>query len=336
MSGLVRLGTVGTGWIVDTFLEGVRKVEEIRPAAVYSRGMEKARAFAARHGIPLCFDSLEEMASSEEIDAVYIASPNALHAEQTLLFLRAGKHVLCEKPATVFPGEMERLTEEADRRGLVYLEAVMPLHLPRFRMLAEAAETLGRLSLVRLDFAQYSSKYPAYLAGEVPNIFNPKLCTGALEDLGVYCVNLAVGLFGAPDAVHASASFLGSGADGAGCAILKYRDFQAVLTYSKIGGSRIGSEIVGEKGTISLSSVSQLENLRLGRRGEEERILFGTGTHSASMEGEARDFAGCILRPQAYAEAWVRWSRLMRESARVMLDIRREAGIRFPGDPEGE
>lgn len=332
MSGPVRLGTVGTGWIVDTFLEGVRNVEEIRPTAVYSREMEKARAFAARHDIPRCFDSLEEMASGEEIDAVYIASPNALHVEQTLLFLRAGKHVLCEKPATVFPGEVERLTEEADRRGLIYLEAVMPLHLSRFRALKEAVKTLGRLSLVRLDFAQYSSKYPAYLAGEMPNIFNPKLCTGALEDLGVYCVNLAVGLFGVPDALHASASFLGSGADGAGCAILDYRDFQAVLTYSKIGGSCIGSEIIGENGTISFSSVSQLENLCLRRRGEEERVLFGRGTHSASMEGEARDFAGCILRPQAYAEERMRWIRLMRESAHVMLDIRRDAGIRFPGD----
>ncbi len=332
MSGPVRLGTVGTGWIVDTFLEGVRNVEEIRPAAVYSREMERARAFAARRDIPLCFDSLEEMASSEEIDAVYIASPNALHVEQTLLFLRAGKHVFCEKPATVFPGEIERLREEADRRGLVYLEAVMPLHLPRFWALWEAVEGLGRLSSVRLDFAQYSSKYPAYLAGEVPNIFNPKLCTGALEDLGVYCVNLAVGLFGAPEGVRASASFLRSGADGAGCAILEYQDFQAVLTYSKIGGSRIGSEIAGEEGTISFSSVSQLENLRLWRRGEEERVLFGTGTHSACMESEARDFAGCILRPQAYAGEYTRWSRLMQESAHVMLDIRKDAGIRFPGD----
>ena len=94
----VRFGVVGTNFISDWVIAGARQDERFELVAVYSRTQETADAFAAKHQIPHTFTSLEEMAKSPLVDAVYIASPNYLHAEQSILCMKHGKHVLCEKP----------------------------------------------------------------------------------------------------------------------------------------------------------------------------------------------------------------------------------------------
>lgn len=94
----IRFGVVGTNFITDWVIAGARQDERFELVAVYSRTQETADAFAARHQIPYTFTSLEEMAQSSLIDAVYIASPNFLHAPQSILCMKHGKHVLCEKP----------------------------------------------------------------------------------------------------------------------------------------------------------------------------------------------------------------------------------------------
>lgn len=84
----------------------------------------------------------------------------------------------------------------------------MMLHLPARAVLHRALSRIGRIHTARLDFSQLSSKYPLYLAGKNPNIFNPEFATGCLMDLGIYCVYAALDLFGLPDSLEASAGFL--------------------------------------------------------------------------------------------------------------------------------
>mgnify|MGYP002667340728 FL=1 len=98
MKGKIRFGMVGTGFIADWVLAGARQDPRFEAVAICSRNQATADAFAAKHGIPHTFTSLEEMARSPLVDAVYIASPNALHASQSILCMSCGKHVLCEKP----------------------------------------------------------------------------------------------------------------------------------------------------------------------------------------------------------------------------------------------
>ena len=93
----IRVGVVGTNNITDRFLSGAKDVEGFKLAAVYSRSESKAREYANKYGVKDIFTNLEEMAKSDLIDAVYIATPNSLHAEQSILFLENKKHVLCEK-----------------------------------------------------------------------------------------------------------------------------------------------------------------------------------------------------------------------------------------------
>ena len=221
----IALATVGSGKIVRSFLEGCReKCPEIRHQAVYSRTRERGEAFAAEVGLPpeAVWTDLNALARSGEVQAVYIATPNRFHAEQAAVFLEAGVHVLCEKPAAVTEKELERLYALAEAHHVVFMEGIMAPHQPRFAALQAAVARAGKLSSAVFEFSQLSSRYPALERGEMPNVFNPALCEGALMDIGYYGVYLAAALFGEPEEVFARASFLPTGADGAGSAVFRY------------------------------------------------------------------------------------------------------------------
>lgn len=129
----VRFGIVGTNFISDWVIAGARQDARFELTAVYSRKQETADAFAAKHGIPHTFISLEEMASSPLVDAVYIASPNFLHAEQSILCMQHGKHVLCEKPLASNAREARAMIATSEQYGVTLMEAMKPTLTPNFR-----------------------------------------------------------------------------------------------------------------------------------------------------------------------------------------------------------
>lgn len=328
----IRYGIIGTGWITEAFLAGAAGVPGMALRAVCSRSEERGREFATRHGADLVFTDPVRMAASPDIDAVYIASPNVLHAAQSRLFLENGKHVLCEKPLAARPEEVESLQALAANRGLVYMEAIMLLHMPQLAVLEDAVGRLGRISLAHFDFSQLSSKYPAYLEGAaLPNIFNPAMETGALMDLGVYCVYPALYLFGEPEGLTASAVFLDSGADGAGAAVLRYPDKVAVLTYSKTGQAAAPSQIVGDRGTLTIGSISKLEDMVLTEKGKAPERLVGEQDKAALMGYEAARFCAAVGAGEADGRG-DEDSRLALRVHRCMREIRQQAGIVFPMD----
>ena len=144
----MRYATIGTSWITEAYIDGAKSVPDTEIYAVYSRDAAKAEAFAKKHGAKMYFTSLEEMAACKEIDGVYIASPNSLHYEQSLIMLKAGKHVICEKPLAINPEEVESLIELADKNNLVYMEAIMMLHTPALRLL-KGDRKLGSITTAR-------------------------------------------------------------------------------------------------------------------------------------------------------------------------------------------
>ncbi|MBR4726744.1 MAG: Gfo/Idh/MocA family oxidoreductase [Clostridia bacterium] len=322
----MRYGIIGTGQIAEAFIAGARSHCGADVAAVYSRTAERGGAFAARNGIPQVFTDLTAFAQAD-FEIAYIASPNRLHAAQSEQMLLHGKHVLCEKPITVTPEELQRLQALSDRQGRIYAEAIMYMFQPVRALLREAVAGLGRITGAQFDFCQLSSKYPAYLRGENPNIFNPRLATGGLMDLGVYCVYPALDLFGLPQSVTACAHFLESGADGSGMAGLDYGDKLVTLTYSKVGQGYAGSEIRGEDGTLSVESISKLTGLTM-HRGGKAQTLFGEREKADLMGFEAEGFEAFIRNP-ADPYYHVTRERALQVST-VMADIRRLAGIVFP------
>ena len=148
----IRFASIGTGWIAGEFLKGAREVEGLEYTACYSRSQEKGEEFAKQWGAQKVYTDLEAMAEDKEIDAVYIASPNALHYSQSKLFLQHGKHVICEKPITVEPEQLMELQQLAEQKGFVYMEALIGVYLPEMRILQGAVERLGGVHLARLDF----------------------------------------------------------------------------------------------------------------------------------------------------------------------------------------
>ena len=324
---MVKFAVIGTGWIAEEFVKGTKLVEGLEFSAVYSRSKEKGKAFAQPFGGAEIFDDINALAKSD-VDAVYIASPNSLHYEQSKLMLQNGKHVICEKPITVEPEEFEELRALAQEKGLVYMEAIMYMHLPARKTLKKALENLGEITTAHFDFSQLSSKYPALKRGELPNIFNPKFATGCLMDLGIYCVYPALDLFGEPKKITSTAGFLSTGADGYGTTVFDYGDKQVTLTFSKVGQSRFGSQIFGDNGTISTPSISKLVNVSyFDNDGNETALTPDTEKH-VLMSYEAQSFYNYITNPEAKQEL-ESINDLTLAVSKAMKIIREKTGIKF-------
>lgn len=323
---MIKYAVIGTGWITQAFIDGA-KLADMQLTGVYSRSYEKGLAMAQANGCQTVFTDLDSLAASQA-DAVYIASPNHLHARHTLKMLEAGKHVICEKPVTVEPRELAYLLDYARKKGLIYIEAIMHMYNPVRDIIRSAIDEIGVITGAHFDFSQLSSKYPALKAGQKPNIFNPEMATGSLMDLGIYCVYPAIDYFGEPEHTASSAHFIATGADSAGSAFFDYGDKSVTLTYSKLGQDRVGSQIFGDKGTIVIGSISKLTDVKIVYNDGSEKQLVGDIEKDVLMGNEARAFCDFIADPLD-----VRYRQACETALRVsckMREIRTLAGIKFP------
>ncbi len=320
---------IGTGWIAKAFADGAKIAGGFKPYAVYSRTEEKGRAFADSVSAEKVFTNLEEMAECEEIEAVYIASPNAFHYAQSKLFLESGKHVICEKPITVEPEEFEELFSLAKSKNLVYIEAIMMMHFPNRFVMENALKRLGKITTARIDFSQLSSKYPALKRGELPNIFNPEMATGCLMDLGVYNIYFALYFFGKPDRITSTSLMLETGADGAGTAVFHYPDKQLTLTYSKLGQSRTATEVYGDEGTLVIESISKLVNIKFIANDGTEELIAGDTEKEEVMSYEAADFLKFISDYEGNKKEYFSCGKMALEVSRIMQEIRGQNNIKY-------
>ncbi len=252
---MIRIATVGTSTITYQFVDAMAEVPQIALAGVYSRSLQTAEKAAAAFGTERTWTELDAMLASDEVDAVYIASPNGVHFEQALQAIRAGKHVFVEKPAVPTAAEFSSLLEAAADHNVVLFEGMRNAYDPGTAALKLLLPKLGQIRRVSLGYSQRSARYDLVLAGRPVNIFDPKLGGGALFDIGVYCVSMLVDLFGAPQAVTACDVTVGSGADGAGVVLASYPGMVADLSYSKISASDRFSEIQGELATLTFDRV---------------------------------------------------------------------------------
>lgn len=273
---MVRFGIVGTNWITERFLKAALQAEDFQLTAVYSRTEEKAKEFAGKYGVKRTFTDLQKMAASGEIDAVYIASPNSLHAEQSILFMKNNVHVLCEKPIASNTKELTSMIAAARENNVLLMEALKSSFMPNFLAVKENLHKIGKVRRYFASYCQYSSRYDAYRQGTVLNAFNPDFSNGSLMDIGIYCVYPLVALFGKPEEIKAAGYMLESGVDGEGSMVLKYPDMDAVIMYSKITDSSLPAEIQGEEGNIVIDRISAPEKVELHYRNGERRTSLRT------------------------------------------------------------
>lgn len=335
----VRFGVVGTNFISDWVMTGAGQDSRFEAVAVCSRKKETAEAFAARHGIPHIFTSLEEMASSPLIDAVYIASPNSLHAQQSILCMSHGKHVLCEKPLASNAKEAERMIESSERYGVTLMEAMKPTLTPNFLSVKRHLDRIGKVRRYFSAYCQYSSRYDKLKEGIVLNAFNPELSNGAIMDIGVYTIYPMVVLFGMPHKVTASGMLLSSGADGQGTVTFLYDGMEATVLYSKIADSSLPTEIQGEDGTLTFDRINKIGHVTYtprvngivgGRGGKPETENITVPTDKDEYYYEVAEFIDLVLSGRRESAINSHCNSL--NTIKLIDEIRRQTGVVFPAD----
>lgn len=249
MTKPVNWGILGTGTIAAKLAGDMTHAGHARLTGTASRDPARAEAFAARHG-GRGHASYETLVADPDIDAVYIATPNALHRDHALLAIGAGKPVLCEKPFALDAAQAREITQAARAAGVFCMEAMWTRFLPLMaRIRAQTAEGgLGEITLLRASMGFPADPDPA-------SRFNdPALGGGALLDLGVYGVSLAHMLFGAPEQVTAGAVPGPTGIDRQIALQLGYPGRTAVLVASHMAELSNRLEIAGTKGRIEVEA----------------------------------------------------------------------------------
>lgn len=328
---MIRFGVIGTNWITDRFIEAAVEAEGVELSAVYSRTSERGQAFAEKHQIPHSFTDLKAMLESSAVDAVYIASPNSLHAQQAIECINHGKHVLCEKPAASNTRELQAVIAAAEAGGVVFMEALKTTLLPNFRTIRDNLSKIGPIRRYFASYCQYSSRYDAYKEGNILNAFKPEFSNGALMDLGIYGLYPMVALFGKPSGIKATGYMLESGVDGEGSLLATYPEMDGVIMYSKIADSALPSEIQGELGSIVIDKISEPDHVYIRYRdGHKEDISIPTAL--PSMTYETAEFIKVIR--QGGKESAINTHERSLIAAEIMEEARRQLGLVFPADAQ--
>ena len=285
----VKWGIMSTARINRLFLAGAREAKNVELVAVASRNPERAQEYARENQIPRAHGSYEALLEEPEVEAVYISLPNSLHVEWSVRALEAGKHVLCEKPLSRRPSEVERAFDVADRDERLLMEAFMYRHHPQTRRLTGLVNdgAVGRVRMIRAVFG--------FVAHDPANVrLSVTLDGGALMDVGCYCVSAARLIAGEPERVSAEQALSGDGVDVAFAATMRHAG--DVLSHFDAGlalASRDLLEVVGDQGTLRLEDPWHCREpeIQLWREGGVERVEVA---HANSYQLEAENFSAAI------------------------------------------
>ncbi len=323
----VRWGILATGKIAGGFAENLALLPECEIAAVGARRLESAQRFADRHGATRAYGDYRALVEDPAVDVVYVATPHALHREHVELAFEAGKPVLCEKPLTLNAADGTALVESARERGLFLMEGMWMRCNPLVRRLQQlaGAGVLGEVRQVRADLGFVVDKPPT------DRLLDPALGGGALLDMGIYPLTFAHLFLGRPSTIAAAASLSPAGADVDIALSLGY-DTGAVASLSSSMTSWAGrtASIATDLGRVDVPAPFHHPTTATWHQdGQTETIseeVIGTG-----LANEALEVVRC-LRTGETESPLVPLDDTLALLA-VMDAIRKDIGVRYPGDP---
>lgn len=325
----MKIATIGTGFIVERFLDAVRQVEGAECYGVYSRTEEKAQNLAGKFNVEATFTDIDEMMTDVNYDIVYVASPNSLHYEYVKQALENDKHVICEKPFTSTLREMEELIALSKKKGLFLFEAITTIHLPHFKVIQDNIEKIGNLKVAQANYSQYSSRYDKLKAGETPNVFNLEFSGGALADLNIYNLHFMIGMFGGPEEITYVPNKHDNGVDTSGVSVLNYNGCFATCVGSKDTTSENFVLLQGDEGFIHVKGgANTIDKVEIHVGEDVETIDMGQNENNMVAELEA--FVEIFEAGDSNAAL-----KLLDHSATVMKFLeaaRKSAGILYPAD----
>ena len=285
----VRFGILSTAKINGSVMAGARESELVEVAAVASRDQVRAEEYAREHGIARAYGSYESLLADPDLDAVYISLPNSLHVEWSIRALEAGKHVLCEKPFSRRPDDVERAFDVADRTGRLLTEAFMYRHNAQTARLQElvAGGAIGQLGVVRAAFSfTLSDRADIRLSSDLDG--------GALMDVGCYCVSGSRLMAGEPERVFGEQLLSESGVDVAFHGTLRFpNDVVAQIDASFVAQNRQRLEVVGEEGTLVLATPWRVDDPGIVVRRSDGDVLMDVPV-ADSYTLELEDLAAAV------------------------------------------
>ncbi|MDO4253661.1 MAG: hypothetical protein Q4C81_00705 [Kocuria sp.] len=256
--------------------------------------------------------------------------------------LRAGRR----RPAATATSHRKQyveLLQVADESSVAVMEAMRSVHDPGFTHIRALLPQLGTVRRAEFRLCQYSSRYPQFLGGEIPAIFNPALSAGTLMDIGTYCAHPAAALWGEPARIHAEAIMLHSGVDGAGTVVCGYDDppgLSVSLHYSKITTSHTPSTIEGKLATLEIDSITTPRQLTLITMDDAREQITVDGTEQTSRTPGNMQYQLAEFVRLATAAPQERDHTALRNHHRASLDTlaildrtRQILGVHFPDDP---
>jgi len=270
VGSIVKWGILSTADINRKVIPGAQASKKVDLVAVASREQARAEAYAREWEIPRAYGSYEELLADTEVEAVYISLPNTLHAEWSIKALEAGKHVLCEKPFTRHPEEVEAAFDAADRNDRLLSEAFMYRHNPQTAKLVELVRdgAIGELWLIRSAFS-----YGLY---DHENIrLRTDVEGGALMDVGCYNVSGSRLLGGEPERVWGEAWYGPSGTDWIFTGTLRFPDdVLATFDCATALAERDELEAIGSEGSLFLDDPwhCKMPIIELRRDGQVELL----------------------------------------------------------------
>ena len=288
----LRWGLISTARINRALIKPLRASERNTLVAVASRSEEKAQSYAAEWEIPRAFGSYQAMLDDPEIDVVYNSLPNHLHTEWTIKALKAGKHVLCEKPLAISLAEVDAMRSAVVEGGNVLAEAFMYRHHPQTLKVKELVDS-GEIGTVRLIKGAFT--FTLTNPGDVR--LYPEMGGGSLWDVGCYPISYARFILGSEPIEAFGWQLTGeSGIDEVFAGQLRFIDdvfVQFDCGFRSLSRSRL--LVVGSKGTLSVSTPFKPEiNEEIKIFGEDEVQTIEIPGQELYI-GEVEDMADAIL-----------------------------------------
>lgn len=320
----MKWGIIGAGTIAKKFADTVNKMEGESLVAVGSRSLEKAEAFAKDYSIPFSYGSYEELAASPEIDAVYIATPNSMHFDNSMLCLERGKHVLCEKPFTLRAEEAEKLFKTAEEKGLFIMEAFWIWFLPLYKKLREIIDSkvFGEIVHIRTEYgfvakgARRERKFDSSLGG------------GALLDIGIYNLGFIQMVSGDyPETFSSEVRFNERGTDEYSLIQYRYEDGKTANALTSIGYNiPRRAAILFEHGQIYLDDFQHAESMTVVPENGDTYVITDEFEISG-FEYEIREVSRCVAAGLSHSDFYTPDDNLSILSQ--MDEIRDVWGMRF-------
>ncbi len=260
---MYKIGMIGTGFITEDFIASTKLVDDATAYAIVSRSIETAEAFKAKHQLELAYDDYAQMLANQDINVIYIASPNGLHFDHAKAAILAGKHCLIEKPIALLPEQIGELYELAKKQQVFIMEAYVSLTYNTFNKVAEWIDDLGEIGKVDLHLDQQTRHFNDYLDGKYLNVFDNKMGGGALRDLGPYTLYPLVSWFGNPMQSHYFSTKNETGADETTLVLCHYETFSATVHVSKMLTDKRPNIISGDNGYIEIDHINEMRSIKL-------------------------------------------------------------------------